>query len=55
MPHSYLLADIAIVVHARELIALDAEKEVPYPDWLNEAKAQEALRHSGERVWLGRY
>ncbi len=54
MNHGYLLADIALTVHASQLIAQDVEKQVPYPKWLDEDRAQNALRRSGERVWLGR-
>jgi NTE family protein len=54
MNHGYLLADIALAVHTPQLVAQATEKRVPYPDWLDEAKAQDALRHSGDRVWLGR-
>ena len=54
MNHGYLLADIALAVHTPQLIAQATEKRVPYPEWLNEAQAQDALRESGERMWLGR-
>jgi NTE family protein len=54
MNHGFLLADIAVSVHTPQLIALAAEKRVPYPEWMDEAKALDALRHSGDRAWLGR-
>lgn len=54
MNHGYLLADIAVSVHTPQLIALAAEKRVPHAEWMDEAKAFDALKHSGDRVWLGR-
>jgi NTE family protein len=52
--HGYLLADIAIEVHAPQLIAQHTTKRVPYPVWLDERLASQALKSSDERWWLGR-
>jgi NTE family protein len=54
MNHGYLLADIAIAVHTPQLITQAMEKRVPYQEWLDEDRARDALKHSGDRVWLGR-
>jgi NTE family protein len=54
MNHGYLLADIAIEVHAPQLIAQHTAKRVPYPEWLDERLAFQALKGSDERWWLGR-
>jgi NTE family protein len=52
--HGYLLADIAIEVHAPQLKTISAPKRIPFPEYFDEAKARSALRHSHERRWLGR-
>jgi NTE family protein len=52
--HGYLLADIAMEVHAPQLIAQATEERVPYPEWLDEGRALEALKDSDKRWWLGR-
>jgi NTE family protein len=52
--HGYLLADIAMRVHAPRLIAVNAELKVPHPEWLDENKAGLALVRSHERRWFGR-
>jgi NTE family protein len=44
--HGYLMAEIAVQRHARELVAEDAALAVPHPDWLDEAKVRNALRDS---------
>jgi NTE family protein len=54
MNHGYLLADIASAVHTPQLIAHAAQKQVPFPHWMDEDRAGAALAHSAERVWLGR-
>jgi NTE family protein len=47
--HGYLLADIALRKHARGLVKGEApEPRPPYPDWLDEARAANALRESGK-------
>jgi len=53
MNHGYLLADIAIAVHLPRF-SVQSEKRVPYPDWLDEERAGNALKHSQDRRWLGR-
>jgi NTE family protein len=52
--HGYLLADIAIEVHAPQLKTISAPKQVPHPEYLDEAKVRSALKHSHERRWFGR-
>jgi NTE family protein len=44
--HGYLMAEIAVQRHTRELVAEDAPVAVPHPDWLDEAKVRNALRDS---------
>lgn len=51
--HGYLLADIALAVHAPQLIAHATEKRIPYREWLNEGKAGDALKHSAKRMCWG--
>jgi NTE family protein len=47
--HGYLLADIALRKHARGLVKGEApEPRPPYRDWLDEARAANALRESGK-------
>lgn len=53
--HGYLLADIALHVHAKELIAKPTPAQVPHPDWLDEARVRKELATSHERWWFGRY
>lgn len=53
--HGYLLADAAVRRHVPDLIRIDAELQVPYPEWLDEARVRRALRDSGKRKLLGRY
>src|SRR5262245_32807884 len=55
MNHGYLLADIALEVHAPQLVAQPKPKEVPFPEWLGEGKAKDALKESHLRRWLGRF
>lgn len=52
--HGYLLADIAIEVHAPQLKSISAPKKIPYPDFMDEDKVSSALRDSHERRWFGR-
>ena len=52
--HGYLLADVAVEVHAPQLKAISAPKQIPYPDFMDEGKVRSALRHSDERRWFGR-
>jgi NTE family protein len=54
MNHGYLLADVALAVHADQFIARAADRRVPHPEWLDEARARDALKHSAKRRWLGR-
>jgi NTE family protein len=47
--HGYLLAEIALRRHARELVEGDwPEPAVPWPDWLAEDRCRAALRDSGK-------
>jgi len=48
-------ADIAIEVHAPQLALQQQAKAVPFPDWLDEAKARAGLRHSAKRYVFGRF
>ena len=43
MNHGYLLADIASAVHTPQLIAHAAQKQVPFPHWMDEDRAGAAL------------
>src|SRR5262249_26125763 len=52
--HGYLLADIAIQVHAPQLVAQPTPKRIPYPEWLDEGLAFQALKDSDKRRLLGR-
>jgi len=54
MNHGYLLADIAIQVHLPDEIP-QVEKKVPFPEWMDEGKAGEALKDSHVVKWLGRF
>lgn len=54
MNHGYLLADVAVKKHAESLIAQDTDKRVPFPGWMDEEKAGEALKNSSKRNWWGR-
>jgi len=47
--HGYLMADIALRKHGEGIVAgPPPETAVPHPDWLDEAKAANALRESGK-------
>jgi NTE family protein len=57
--HGYLMAETAIGSHARGLSTRQAPLEVPFPEWLDERKAADALRESWKtklfsRGWLRR-
>jgi NTE family protein len=54
MNHGYLLADIAVKAHASHLTANAAPARIPFPDWMDENRVTQALRHSHERRLLGR-
>lgn len=54
MNHGYLLADMAIATHMPTLVGTAAKRQVPFPDWMDEVKVEEALKHSDERNWWGR-
>src|SRR4051794_7244015 len=54
--HGYLLADVAIRVHARDLCDDGAPAaEVPYPEWLDERAVRTAMENSHKRRKLGRW
>jgi hypothetical protein len=53
MNHGYLLADIAIEVHAPDLKSNNAAAQQPFPGWLDETKVRTALADSHERWWFG--
>jgi len=46
--HGYLMADTAIRSHARELAPDLPPPQVPFPEWLDEEKAADALRESAK-------
>jgi NTE family protein len=47
--HGYLMADIALRKHGEGIVdGPPPETAVPHPDWLDEAKAANALRESGK-------
>jgi NTE family protein len=52
--HGYLLADAAIQVHANHLIARPIERRIPYLEWMEVDRVQEALKDSSQIRWLGR-
>jgi NTE family protein len=52
--HGYFLADAALKTHAKGLIKNpDAPLEVPYPDWMDEAKVRNALKDSSKNKVFG--
>jgi len=44
-----LLADVAIKVHLAELYGGAPALEIPYPQWLDEARVREALKDSAKQ------
>jgi NTE family protein len=46
--HGYLMADTAVRSHTPQLAPDPPEPRAPYPDWLDETKAAEALRESAK-------
>jgi NTE family protein len=57
--HGYLMADTAVRSHTPQLASDPPAPRPPYPEWLDEAKAADALRESAKtkvfsRRWLGR-
>ena len=52
----YLLADAAILKHQPQLIAVSPPPslDIPYPEWMDEAKVKAALKDSHKRKLLGR-
>lgn len=57
--HGYLMADTAVRSHARELAPALPPSQAPFPDWLDEEKAADALRESAKtkvfaRGWFRR-
>ena len=54
--HGYLLANIAIQVHAPFLVSQAVGRaEPPFPEWMKEPKVRHELKGSRERRWLGRF
>ena len=53
--HGYTLADIAIKTHASDLMRTSTAGQVPFEDWMNEAKVRSALAQSHKRKVLGRF
>lgn len=53
--HGYLLADVAIRRHVRDLLPSEAPPlAVPHPAWMDEARVRAALAGSGKQTVLGR-
>jgi hypothetical protein len=52
--HGYLLAAAAIRTHLPHHGKKDPPLRVPHPAWMAEPRVREALRNSGEKVFLGR-
>ena len=52
--HGYVIADLAIRTHARQLADLSAPFIVPHRDVIDEAVAREALQHSHSRLQFWR-
>jgi NTE family protein len=47
--HGYLIADVALKVHATNLWRATPPCRPPYPEWLDETKAREALKDSAKQ------
>jgi NTE family protein len=47
--HGYLIADIGIKIRVPKLYASAPDMTIPYPEWLPEARAKEALKESAKR------
>jgi NTE family protein len=47
--HGYLIADVALKVHATNLWRATPPSRPPYPEWLDETKAREALKDSAKQ------
>lgn len=47
--HGYLIADIALKIRVPKLYTNAPDITIPYPDWLPEDRAKEALRDSAKR------
>lgn len=52
--HGYLLAETAIRKHAPELISRDVPWKPPHPEWIDAARARQALADSDRVHFLGR-
>ncbi len=52
--HGYLMADTAVRSHVRDLAADRPEPRVPFPAWLDEEKAADALRDSAKTKLFSR-
>ena len=44
--HGYLMAETAVRRHAGQLVRKRAELEIPHPEWMDEARARQALADS---------
>jgi NTE family protein len=54
--HGYLLGEAAVRRHLPAMIAPDAEPlRIPYPEWMDEGRVEEALKNSHKRKLLGRW
>jgi NTE family protein len=52
--HGYLIADAAVRSHAAHLASAWPEPRVPFPDWMDEERAADALRESGKTKLFSR-
>jgi len=54
--HGYILANVAVAQHVKELIAPNALPfTLPHPEWMDEARVRVALANSGAIKPLGRW
>lgn len=55
MNHGYMLADVALTVHAPGLVETSVERNMPNELLMDESRAREMVAGSGERRLLGRF
>jgi NTE family protein len=52
--HGYLMADTALRSHAPELVTTWTDPQPPFPEWMDEGRAADALRESGKTKLFAR-
>jgi NTE family protein len=52
--HGYLLADAAVRCHLPQLAGEQVPAEVPFPEWMDEKRVEDALAGSAKRKLFGR-